>query len=77
MCHTIHALESVSKMVYRHHGALPHLFIPEKEASKHENIPILQERIGKKFICTEMCMTKTKNNMDSHSYKHVHDKNQK
>ena len=24
-----------------------------------------------------MCMTKTKNNMDSHSYRDVHDKNQK
>ena len=26
-------------------------------------------------IRTDMCMTKIKNNMDSHSYKDVHDKN--
>ena len=26
-------------------------------------------------ICTNMCMTKTHKNMDSHSYKDVHDEN--
>ena len=29
----------------RHHGALPHMFIPAKEARKHKNIPVLQKSI--------------------------------
>ena len=28
-----------------------------------------------KFIHTEMCMMKTNNNMDNHSYRDVHDEN--
>ena len=43
----------------RHPGVLPHMFIPGKEVRKHENITVLQKRIGNIVICTNMCMTKT------------------
>ena len=39
-----------STLEERHHVALPHLFIPAKEARKHENIHILHKRMGNKLV---------------------------
>ena len=33
----------------RHHGALPHLFIPDIKARKYKNITLLQKRIENKL----------------------------